>query len=67
MAEPKKTKRTYQGETLGLPPLKMVLVHAENDRRNAAQKPLQKKVEMIQTYSVTHDDLMRLIEHLKKE
>lgn len=67
MAEQKKTKRTYQGETLGLPPLKMVLVHAENDRRNAAQKPPQKKVEMVKTYAVTHEDLIRLIEHLKKE
>jgi hypothetical protein len=27
-------KRTYQFETVGLPPLKMVLVHAENDRQN---------------------------------
>ena len=35
-------KRTYQSTTLGVPPLKMVLVHAKNDRQNkAAQKILE--------------------------
>jgi hypothetical protein len=34
MAEPK--KRIYQSTTLGLPPLKMVLVHARNEAQNAA-------------------------------
>ena len=29
-----KKKHTYQSETLGLPPLKMVLVHTDNDRQN---------------------------------
>ncbi len=34
MAEPK--THTYESSTLGLPPLKMVLVHARNDAQNAA-------------------------------
>lgn len=34
MAEPK--TRTYESSTLGLPPLKMVLVHARNDAQNAS-------------------------------
>jgi hypothetical protein len=29
-----KKKRTYQSVTVALPPLKMVLVHAENERQN---------------------------------
>ncbi len=52
------TKRTYHAETLGLPPLKMVLVHAENDRANAATK--SKKV-------LTQEEaVMKIIEHLTK-
>ncbi len=34
MSEPK--RRVYESATLGLPPLKMVLVHARNDAQNAA-------------------------------
>ncbi len=34
MSEPK--RRVYESTTLGLPPLKMVLVHARNDAQNAA-------------------------------
>lgn len=37
MAEPK--KRIYASTTLGLPPLKMVLVHAQNEAQNAAARP----------------------------
>jgi hypothetical protein len=29
------TKKIYESETLGLPPLKMVLVHAGNEAQNA--------------------------------
>ena len=54
------TKRTYHAETLGLPPLKMVLVHAENDRANAAAKPRRRK-ELTQEEAV-----MKIIEHLTK-
>ncbi len=34
MPEPK--RRVYETTTLGLPPLKMVLVHARNEAQNAA-------------------------------
>ncbi len=37
MAEPQ--KRIYASTTLGLPPLKMVLVHARNEAQNAANRP----------------------------
>lgn len=67
MAEQKKTKRTYQSETLGLPPLKMILVHAENERKNAAHKPNQKATPGVQEIAVNHDDLVKIIEHLKKK
>jgi hypothetical protein len=43
MAEPK--TRVYESGTLGLPPLKMVLVHARNDAQNAAARRASKPVE----------------------
>ena len=65
MAEQKKKiKRMYQVEMLGLPPLKMVLVHAENDRANAALKPMSKTKSM-RTRS-QEEAVMKIIEHLKK-
>jgi hypothetical protein len=36
MAEPQ--KRIYESATLGVPPLKMVLVHARNEAQNAARR-----------------------------
>ena len=36
MSEPK--RRIYESSTLGMPPLKMVLVHARNEAQNAAAK-----------------------------
>ena len=42
MAEP--MKRIYESTTLGLPPLKMVLVHARNEAQNAANRPALKAV-----------------------
>ncbi len=43
MAEPK--SRIYESATLGLPPLKMVLVHARNEAQNAAQRPVHQPIE----------------------
>lgn len=37
MADPK--TQIYESSTLGLPPLKMVLVHARNEAQNAAMRP----------------------------
>jgi len=60
-----KKKRTYQSDLMGLPPLKMVLVHAENDRRNAALKPIQKPQAV--TPRPEQEAVLKLIEHLKKQ
>jgi hypothetical protein len=40
MADPK--THIYESNTLGLPPLKMVLVHARNEAQNAAMRPAHK-------------------------
>jgi hypothetical protein len=60
-----KKKRTYQSDTLGLPPLRMVLVHAENDRKNAALKPTQESKTI--TPRSEQEAVLRIIEHLKKQ
>ena len=36
-------KRTFESETLGLPPLKMVLVDAQKDQRKRSTKKENKK------------------------
>ncbi len=43
MNEPK--SRVYESTTLGMPPLRMVLVHARNQAQNKAQRPLFKLIE----------------------
>ncbi len=43
MSEPK--FRMYESATLGVPPLKMVLVHARNQAQNKAQRPPFKLIE----------------------
>ena len=60
-------KRTYPSDTLGLPPLKMVLVHAENDRRNAAPTATQKPKTRLQKAGIGQEDLIKLIEYLKEK
>jgi hypothetical protein len=60
-------KRTYQSDLLGLPPLRMVLVHAENDRRNAAPKAIQKPKAGLQKAGIEQGDLIKLVEYLKKK
>ncbi len=62
-----KKKHTYQSDMLGLPPLRMVLVHADNDRRNAAPKTVQKPKARLQKAGIGHEDLIKLIEYLKKK
>jgi hypothetical protein len=53
-----KTKRTYHAETLGLPPLKMVLVHSQNDRANEAAKSKKSRTKK--------EAVISIIEHLTK-
>ena len=75
MAEQKKTRQTHQSDLipvslkmgLGVPPLKMVLVNAENDRMNAALKPKQITQDETQTPQATHVEVTRIIAHLKKK
>jgi len=62
-----KNKRTFQAETLGLPPLKMVLVHAENERANAAARPSSRPSRRkTKAQKETEEVVLRLIEHLEK-
>ena len=55
--------RRFESETLGLPPLKMVLVHADTERRNRPAKKLavsrksQKDLENLKA-------VIKLIDHL---
>lgn len=60
-------KRTYQSDTLGLPPLQMVLVHADNDRANRTRKPLPKKQPRNKDEKERQEAIIRLIENLEKE
>lgn len=62
MSEP---KRTFQSETLGLPPLKMILIEAEADRREtkARRPPRGRSAEELDK----EEAVIRLIEHLTKQ
>ena len=59
--------RRFESETLGLPPLKMVLVHAENDRANRTRKPLPKRLPKSKAERERQEAIIRLIESLEKE
>ena len=60
-------KRTYESETLGVPPLKMVLVHADNDRANRTRRPLPKRRGNNKDQREIQELIIRLIESLEKE
>jgi hypothetical protein len=63
-----KKKRTYQAETLGLPPLKMVLVHAENERANAAAGPSSSAPRRkTKAHKETEEVVLRLIDYIENE
>lgn len=59
-------KKTYQSETLGLPPLKMVLVQAENDRQNEAAQTILESLEAIEKRK-KQKAIAKLIEHLNEK
>ncbi len=67
MSDVKKKKRIYQSETLGLPPLRMVLVNAENDRANRTRRPLPKQQPRSKEYKERMEAIIRLIESLESE
>jgi hypothetical protein len=62
-----KKKNMYQSDTLGVPPLRMVLVHTEKERRNAASQIPQRLKAYMQKAGIGQEDLIRLVEHLKKK
>ncbi len=67
MAEP--NNRIYASTTLGLPPLKMVLVHARNEAQNAANRPTLKVVPAQESEDAPVDKeqaIRRLIEALEE-
>ncbi|MGE5248612.1 MAG: hypothetical protein ACM3QS_00225 [Bacteroidota bacterium] len=62
-----KPKRTYEFELLGLPPLRMVLVHADNERANRIRRPLPKRQPRTRAEQQRRELIIRLIEILEKE
>ncbi|MBI5298332.1 MAG: hypothetical protein HY869_22885 [Chloroflexi bacterium] len=64
---PEEKKRKYQSETMGVPPLQMVLVHVENDRANRTRRPLPRKKLRNQDDRERQELIIRLIENLEKE
>ena len=62
-----KKKRTYQSETLALPPLAMVLVHSQNERANAAAGPASRTgSRKTKRQQETQAVVLKIIEHLEK-
>ncbi len=59
-------KRTYQSTTLGVPPLKMVLVHADNYRQNEAAQTILESREAKEKRE-KQKAITRLIKHLNDE
>jgi hypothetical protein len=59
-------KKTYSSETLALPPLKMVLVQAENDRQNEASQPILESPEAVEKRKKRRA-IAKLIERLNEE
>ena len=61
-----KKKRTYQSTTLGVPPLKMVLVHTDNDRQNQAAQTIFESPEA-KDKREKQKAIKKLIQHLNDE
>jgi hypothetical protein len=59
-------KRTYQSTTLGVPPLKMVLIHAKNDRQNRTAQTILESPEAMEKRE-TQKAIVKLIKHLNDE
>jgi hypothetical protein len=62
----KEKKHTYQYDTLGLPPLKMVLVHAENERKNETAQTILESPEAKEKRE-RQQAIRKLIKHLNGE
>ena len=61
-----KEKRTFQSVTMGLPPLRMVLVHTENDRQNEAAQTILEAPELVEKRK-KKKAISKLIDHLNDE
>ncbi len=62
-------KRTYQSTTLGVPPLKMVLVHARNEAQNSALHQAESSTQPASAEEAPLDKeqaVRRIIQHLKE-
>ena len=59
-------KCTFQSVTLGLPPLKMVLVHTENDRQNESAQTILEAPDVIEKRK-KQKAITKLIEYLNEE
>jgi hypothetical protein len=64
--EEKEERRTYEAEVMGVPPLRMVLVHAENERANRTRRPLPKPQQKSRAEREMRELIIRLIESLEK-
>lgn len=64
MADKKKKTDQEQTEVIALPPLKMVLVYAKEERENSKTRPVAKKNA---EEEVKPQTLRKLIKHLEKE
>jgi len=65
--EDEKKPRTYEANVLGVPPLRMVLVHADNERANRTRRPLLKRQPRTQAERERQELIIRLIESLEKD
>ena len=64
MTEPK--RRVYESTALGLPPLKMVLVHARNEAQNAATRAAPAKPDPAEESLENKEQIVRrIIERLE--
>ncbi len=67
MSEETIKKRKYEASVMGVPPLKMVLVHAENERANRLRRPLTRRHLRTLDERKKMELIIRLIESLEKK
>lgn len=67
MSEETTKKRRYEASTMGLPPLKMVLVHADNERANRLRRPISRRRPRSMDERQKMELIIRLIESLEKK
>ncbi len=67
MSEETTKKRRYEASTMGLPPLKMVLVHADNDRANRLRRPIKRRRVLSLDEQKKMELIIRLIESLERK